>query len=215
MVVLIGFGIAAIAQDVIITRDGTKINAKVAEVNENDIRYKLFENPSGPTYFLKKSEIASILYENGHVDVFNMSTSTPPQIGYYPYRYYTQNDLKNAKDLRNAGVTLFSTGMAFTFPIGLTLLFVPSYRYYEQYDPYTGRPYTYRERNYAQSQAGLAFICMGPPITVAGIVMWAVGQYRMDMIRRINPNGFSLFENEKVQLNLAAGGNYMGLKLNF
>jgi len=45
LVVLIGFGIAAIAQDVIITKDGTKINSKVTEVNENDIRYKLFDKP--------------------------------------------------------------------------------------------------------------------------------------------------------------------------
>ena len=88
LLVLIGFGISAIAQDVIITKDGTKINSSVIEVNENDIRYKIFDNLSGPTYFLKKSEIASILYENGHVDVFNMSTSTPPQIGYYHYLYY-------------------------------------------------------------------------------------------------------------------------------
>jgi len=205
LLVLIGFGISAIAQDVIITKDGTKINSKVTEVNENDIRYKLFENQSGPTYFLKKSEIASILYESGHVDVFNMSISTPPpQTGYYQ-RQYTQYDLKRAKNLRNSGVALFSTGMAFTFPIGMSLIFT-------NYGYYYGGYYYY---NYSQSAAALAFICMGPPITVAGIVMWAVGQTRMNNINRFNPNGFSLFENDKVQLNLAAGGNSMGIKLNF
>jgi hypothetical protein len=121
--------------------------------------------------------------------------------------------LKNAKDLRNAGVVLFSTGMAFTFPIGLTLLFVPSY--IERYDPSYYGGYYHREYNYAQGSAGLAFICMGPPITVAGIIMWAVGQTRMNNINRFNPNGFSLFESEKIQLNLAVGGNSMGLKMNF
>ena len=128
-IVLIGFGIPAIAQDVIITKDGKKINSKVTEVNENDIRYKLFENPSVPTYFLKKSDIASILYESGHVDVFNMSLTTPsPQAGSNS-RQYTQSDLKNAKALRNAGVVLFSTGMAFTFAIGIPLYYT-SWNYY-------------------------------------------------------------------------------------
>ena len=74
----------------IITTEGEKINSKVIEVKENDISYKLFDNPSGPTYFLKKSEIASILYENGHVDVFKISQSQ----NYYNSFQYTQNDMK-------------------------------------------------------------------------------------------------------------------------
>jgi hypothetical protein len=203
LVVLIGFGISAIAQDIIITKDATKINSQVIEVNENDIRYKLFDNPNGPIYFLKKSEIASILYENGHVDVFKMPI---PQTYYYPYQY-TKSDLKNSKNLRNAGIVLFSAGMAFTFPIGLSLIFADQ-RYYNPYSKH----YYYNDN---QLIAGLCFIGIGPALTVSGIVMWAVGQTRMDRIRRFNPNGFSLFENEKVQLNLAIGGNTMGLKLNF
>ena len=209
---LIGFGTAVMAQDLIITKDKAKIYATVTEVNENDIRYKLFDNPSGPVYFLKKSEIASILYENGYVDVFNINTSVPPQFGsYYPYYQYTQYDFKNAKGLRNAGIALFSTGMAFTFPMGLSLLLAPTYK---RYDDYWGS-YRYRDYDDNQQAAGVAFLCMGPPITIVGIIMWSVGQYRMDMIRRFNPNGFSLFENQKVQLNLAVGSNSMGLKLNF
>ena len=205
MVVLIGFGIAAIAQDVIITKEGKKINSRVTEVNENDIRYKLFENQSGPTYFMKKSDIASILYESGHVDVFNMSISTSPsQTGYNP-RQYTQSDLKSAKALRNAGVALFSTGMAFTFAIGIPLYFTSwnyDYYYYNRY-------------NYGQAIAGIVFYSVGSSIIIPGIVMWAVGQTRMNRINRFNPNGFSLFESEKVQFNLAVSGNSMGLKLNF
>ena len=42
--------------------------------------------------------------------------------------------------------------------------------------------------------------------------MWAVGQTQMN---RINQHGYSLFESEKMQLNLAISGNRMGLKLNF
>ena len=190
LVAVIGFGIIATAQDVIITTEGKKINSKVIEVNENDIRYILFDNPSGPTYFMKKSEIASILYENGYVDVFKF----PQQ---QTYNHYTQCDLRNAKGMRNAGIVLFSSGMAFTFPVGISLfasgLFI----------------------NDAQVMAGVCFMGVGSALTVSGIVMWAVGQTRMDKIKRFNPNGFSLFENEKVQFNLAIGGNSMGLRLNF
>lgn len=49
------------------------------------------------------------------------------------------------------------------------------------------------------------------PVTIAGIVMWPIGQARMNRISRAYPNGFTLFENEKVQLNIAANG----LRLNF
>jgi hypothetical protein len=207
LVIVIGFGIFATAQDVIITMEGKKINSKVMEVNENDIRYTLFDSPSGPTYFMKKSEIASILYESGHVDVFKLPS---PQTYYYPYQY-TKIDLKKAKDLRNSGIALFSAGMAFTFPIGLSLIFGSSYRTY--YDPYYGGYYT--RYNDDAVLAGICFIGIGPALTVSGIVMWAVGQTRMDRIKRFNPNGFSLFDNEKVQFNMALGGNSMGLKLNF
>ena len=206
LIAIVGFGITANAQDVIVTKEGTKINSKVIEVNENDIRYKLFDNPSGPTYFMKKSEIASILYENGNVDVFKIPL---PQTYFNPYQY-TQQDLKKAKDLRNSGVVLFSSGMAFTFPIGLSLIFGS---YSTNYDSHYGE--YYRRYNAQAGLAGICFIGIGPALTVSGIVMWAVGQTRMDRINRFNPNGFSLFENEKVQLNLAVGGNYMGLKLNF
>ena len=72
------------AQDVIVTKDARKINAKVTEVNLSDIKYKNFDNMDGPTYTLLKSDIASILYQNGQVETFetgntpNQATSPPP-----------------------------------------------------------------------------------------------------------------------------------------
>jgi hypothetical protein len=58
------------AQDVIVTRDAKKISAKVMEINPGDVKYKNFDNPDGPTYTLPKSQIASILYQNGTVETF-------------------------------------------------------------------------------------------------------------------------------------------------
>lgn len=74
---LISFTCASFAQDVIVTKDARKISAKVTEVNVNDIKYKNFDNMDGPTYTLLKSDIASILYQNGQVETFEtQSTQT-------------------------------------------------------------------------------------------------------------------------------------------
>ena len=67
---IIGFGITSNAQDVITLKNGTDINAFVQKVGDIEIEYKRFDNPSGPNYTLKKSEILMIRYENGTKDIF-------------------------------------------------------------------------------------------------------------------------------------------------
>jgi len=74
---LISLTCACFAQDVIVTKDARKINAKVTEVNVSDIKYKNFDNLEGPTYTLLKSDVASILYQNGQVETFEMESSKP------------------------------------------------------------------------------------------------------------------------------------------
>jgi hypothetical protein len=199
LIVLIGFGTATIAQDIIITKDGTKIHSTVTEINENDIRYKLFENLSGPTYFMKKTEIASILYENGNVDVFNLDLNTAPAQQIMPNNtnYYTKADYERAMQLRNAGIICFASGIA-AGGIGSFLAVMGVF-----------------SLNTGTMVVGAILMYACIPTTIVGIVMWPIGQTRMNKINRLNPNGFSLFENEKVQLNLAVGGNSMGLRLNF
>ena len=39
------------AQDIIVTKDARKINAKVTEVNVDNVRYKNFDNQDGPIWF--------------------------------------------------------------------------------------------------------------------------------------------------------------------
>lgn len=188
----------AFAQDVIVTKDGKKINSKVTEINENDIKYKNFENLDGPVYTLKKSEIATIIYANGEVDVFNMSMSTPPpQNTKNSMMNYTQKDFNDAKILRNVGAICFGGG------IGLALtgsILAGTGVIYGDYD---------------QVLAGAVLYYVGGSAALAGIIMWPVGQTRMNKIRRANPGGFTLFENENMQLNLALGGNNVGLKFRF
>jgi len=66
----------AMAQDIIVTNKGEEILAKVEEVGDIQIKYKVFSNLSGPVYSLPKSEIFMIKYENGSKDLFN-TNNTP------------------------------------------------------------------------------------------------------------------------------------------
>ncbi len=59
------------AQDLITKKSGEDIQAKILEVNDNDIKYKRWDNPEGPTFTLKKSEILLVRYENGANEVFD------------------------------------------------------------------------------------------------------------------------------------------------
>jgi len=59
------------AQDVIVLNDATEFEAKVLEINEDNIRYKKWNNLEGPTYVINAKEIFFIKYENGTKDVFH------------------------------------------------------------------------------------------------------------------------------------------------
>ena len=66
---------ASFAQDVIVTKDSKKINAKVTEVNINNIKYIDFDNQDGAVFTLLKSDIVSIVYQNGQVETFLSESS--------------------------------------------------------------------------------------------------------------------------------------------
>lgn len=59
------------AQDVITKKNGTGIQAKVLEITTAEVKYKRFDNPSGPLYILPVADILTIRYENGTTDSFN------------------------------------------------------------------------------------------------------------------------------------------------
>lgn len=59
------------SQDTIYTKSGSVINAKVTEINQDEIKYKKSNNPDGPTYVVDKNEVALIEYKNGTKDVFS------------------------------------------------------------------------------------------------------------------------------------------------
>lgn len=59
------------AQDIIITKDAKKIEAKILEVSKKEIKYKELNNIEGPTFVLETKEISSVIYENGKVVLYN------------------------------------------------------------------------------------------------------------------------------------------------
>ena len=71
------FGVSAYAQDVITKKNGDEINAKVLEITQSEIKYKKFDNQTGPTFSLSISDIFMIRYENGTKDVFETATQNP------------------------------------------------------------------------------------------------------------------------------------------
>lgn len=69
------------AQDVIITRDSKRIDASVQEISDTEVRYKRQDNPNGPVFVIKTSEISSIMFANGEVQSFeNVQANASSQV---------------------------------------------------------------------------------------------------------------------------------------
>jgi hypothetical protein len=70
------------AQDIIYLNNGNKLTAVIKEVNIQEIKYKKFENPDGPTYVISKNDVLLIEYKNGTFDVItkNPARVTPPRL---------------------------------------------------------------------------------------------------------------------------------------
>ena len=66
--------ISLFAQDIIVTNDAKKIEAKILEVSKTEIKYKEADNLEGPTFVLGVEDINSIIYSNGKVALYNQET---------------------------------------------------------------------------------------------------------------------------------------------
>jgi len=71
------FGIYA--QDQLFKKDNTKLDVKILEINQTEIKYKLFTYQDGPTIIIAKSDVALIIYQNGVHEVFNQQAPPTPQ----------------------------------------------------------------------------------------------------------------------------------------
>lgn len=85
LVTLVFIAQCVAAQDVIITKQSERIDAKIIKVSESEIEYKRQNNLDGPTFTLSTSKIASILYQNGDVQTFE-TTESPHSTPSYNYK---------------------------------------------------------------------------------------------------------------------------------
>lgn len=70
---------AATAQDLIVKRDSSRVEAKVTEISPETVRYKRFSNPDGPTYVLPTAQIDRIRYANGEIERFVPAAPAQPE----------------------------------------------------------------------------------------------------------------------------------------
>ncbi|MCB9204054.1 MAG: hypothetical protein H6603_03655 [Flavobacteriales bacterium] len=71
--------ILSFSQDMIIMRNADEVEAKVLEINDNEVKYKKYSNPDGPTYTVDRDFIFMIKYANGEKEVFNTDNSANEQ----------------------------------------------------------------------------------------------------------------------------------------
>jgi len=63
------------AQDLIVLKNGSMIEAKVMEISPTEIRYKRFNHQDGPTIVIPANDVLSIRYANGMTEIIGGSTT--------------------------------------------------------------------------------------------------------------------------------------------
>lgn len=58
-------GLKAQAQDVIMTRDYSVVNALVSEIGDDYVTYKAFDNQGGPNIKISTKNVFKITFQNG------------------------------------------------------------------------------------------------------------------------------------------------------
>lgn len=148
------------AQDIIVTRQAERIDAKIMEVSETEIKYRRTSNPEGPIFVLGVDKIASIVYANGEVQVFEKEQ--PQTEVEQPKMMVTDRKIEEGVVLFRQGRTIVEHKIGIYEPTNLKELLGK-----DEYNNYLD----------AQSSYGLgtAMITMGWIGTIVGGTMIAIG----------------------------------------
>ena len=229
----------AFSQDIIVLKNGDDIQAIVQKVGIDEVEYKKFDNPNGPNYTLKKSDIFSIKFVNGSKDVFTESAPTAPEpaanqpeiqsrrdsnIDYAAFTRLRDDDDAMEEFLRNndaelykkfhTGASLRETGKVLLgVGLGLTasgiVLFAIGVNQNNNNDD--------NGAGLVLGIAGMAGFFAGQALTIVSIPLSAVG----GGLKRQAANGYEekYFNNVKkrsqTSLNLTFTGNGIGLAFRF
>ena len=74
LLLFVTISIVSFAQDIIITKDKERIQAKILEVSKDEIKYKKFTYQDGPVFSFDIDEIVTVAYENGEVEIYDEDT---------------------------------------------------------------------------------------------------------------------------------------------
>lgn len=72
--------LAAYSQDLIVKKDGSVIQAKVAEIGISEVKYKKWSNQDGPTYSIAIADILAINYPDGSKEEFANTSATSQEV---------------------------------------------------------------------------------------------------------------------------------------
>jgi len=232
------------AQDIIVTKDSKRIDAKVMEININDVRYIDWDNQDGPIYTILKSEIASIIYRSGKVETFLQAAQptapakqyleAPLGMTYSRFKsmsdgeqlnYFEKNVGGNIYKNFQAGVKLRRVGTGLLIPgivcttagilcIVLGSIYMDDYVYYESYYGYSY--YRYNENAENAFIAGLVLFPIGQSLTIASIPLNAAGGAKKKRAQNefINTYLKDSFTNTSLDFGVPQHGG-LGLMLKF
>lgn len=144
--------------DIIIKTNSEKIEALIQEVSDTEIRYKKANNPNGPMFVIKLSEISSILYANGDVQAIEHTTQ-PAE--YNPYGYAHGNQPINGR-MQRVGNDIYSID-------GKTFKGKELEYFLQQSCPHA---YSYYKTQKTLETTGYCFLGIGVPVClVMGVTM--------------------------------------------
>lgn len=79
IICFLGFTTYLHAQDKLYLKSGKIEDVKILEITDNSIRYKLYDNQTGPEYLTDKRKVEKIVYENGQEERFSENVKTKPE----------------------------------------------------------------------------------------------------------------------------------------
>ena len=146
--ILLALATIGYSQDQLFKKDNSKIDVKILEINQTEIKYKLFTYQDGPTITASKKEIALIIYQNGVHEVITTTEVTPTQVEqpFVVYNNYTPSPRINRDSIEKAGVNaLLSTKNLISFnmiepingSIGINYIREFANNYFHAYVPLT------------------------------------------------------------------------------
>lgn len=135
--VLVLASLACYAQDIVVMTNGESKKVKVEEITDSQIKYRLFDNLSGPLYVVSKNEVFAITYSNGTTETYNkkaIAATTNVDSNYNRTVKVLDNEMESR--LRRLRVWSKITKIYGWVNVGLGALFIAAGSSAEEYDPY-------------------------------------------------------------------------------